>query len=119
VHVLYVGRHQFLRDHVVRLWTAFGIDADGCVGLDGDTSGRTYDAVLCDYDLLSTLTPDECADCPVLSGAPVIATSLNHRADELPTLGLPGVVGFLYLPLLTRDSALAALDEGLARKLAD
>jgi hypothetical protein len=119
VHVLYIARHRYLCDHVVRLWTGFGIDTDGCVGLDGGQPNGAYDAVLCDYDVLSALTPDECAGCPVLSGAPVLATSLNHRAEELPTLGLPGVVGFLYLPLLTRDTALAALDEGLARKSAD
>jgi hypothetical protein len=108
-----------LRDHVVRLWASFGVAIDGCVGLDGSEPGTAYDAVLCDYDLLAMLTPEDCVDCPTLSGAPVLAASLNHRAEEVPTLGLPGVVGFLYLPVLTRDTALAALDEGLARKSLD
>jgi hypothetical protein len=120
VHVLYVGRHQFLRDHVVRLWTEFGVATDGRVGLDVDEEPRSkYDAVLCDYDLLASMTPEECADCPTLRDTPIIATSLTHRADELPVLGLPGVVGFLYLPALTREAALAALDEGRGRKTLD
>ena len=118
-HVLCVGRHRFLRDHVVRLWTGFGVAADGCVGLDAAGPADRYDAVLCEYDLLADLTPEECADCPTLSDTPIIATSLNRRAEELPVLGLPGVVGFLYLPGLTRETALAALDEGRARKSLD
>lgn len=108
-----------MRDHLVRVWKSFGVEADGCVGLEDGCLGTVYDAVLCDYDLLAELTPQECADCPTLKGGPIIATSLNHRADELPVLGLPGVVGFLYLPVLTREAALAALDEGQARKTAD
>jgi hypothetical protein len=109
-----------LRDHVVRLWTGFGIATDGCVGLDADAQPRSqYDAVLCDYDLLASMTPEQCADSPTLRDSPIIATSLNHRADELPVLGLPGVVGFLYLPSLTREAALAALDEGRGRKTLD
>jgi hypothetical protein len=115
-----------LRDHVVRLWTGFGVATDGRVGLKPDERqldepqpASKYDAVLCDYDLLASLTPEECADMPTLRDTPIIATSLNHRADELPVLGLPGVVGFLYLPELTRESALAALDEGRGRKSLD
>jgi hypothetical protein len=116
VHVLYVGRHQFLRDHVVRMWTDFGVETDGLVGLDGrPPTASKYDAVLCDYDLLAAITPEQCADLPTLRDTPIIATSLNHRADEVPVLGLPGVVGFLYLPELTRETALAALEEGRLR----
>jgi hypothetical protein len=114
-----------LRDHVVRLWTGFGVATDGRVGLGADDqqpaskAGVKYDAILCDYDLLASLTPEECADSPTLRDTPIIATSLNHRADELPVLGLPGVVGFLYMPELTRESALAALDEGRGRSSLD
>jgi len=104
---------------VVRLWTSFGVVADGRVGLADESPATEYDAVLCEYDLLADLTPEECAECPTLTGTPIIATSLNRRADELPVLGLPGVVGFLYLPVLTREAALAALDEGRARKSLD
>jgi hypothetical protein len=110
--VLCVGRHQYLCDHVARVFAGFGVDARVAVGWDeaqAIAGARTFDAILCDYDLLAALSAEEWRAIPFLCAGRVVAVSLNRRGDELPLLAIRGAAAFLYLPLITREAALAAL----------
>jgi hypothetical protein len=109
-----VGRHRYLSEHLARVFCRFGCDAVAVVGVVeaagvAASVAQALDAVLCDYDILVALSAEEWREIPLLCAGRVIAVSLNRRADELPLLGLRGASGFLYLPLVTRETALAAI----------
>ena len=72
-------------------------------------SSGDFSAVLCDFDLLEPLTEEEWHAIPLLAPERLVITSLNRRHDELPPLAVRGAQRFLYLPLLTRELALAAI----------
>jgi len=63
------------------------------------------DAVICDYDLLATISLTEWERDPTLSDVPVIAVSLTRHPGEAHLLDVNGIAGFLYLPTLDREDA--------------
>jgi hypothetical protein len=110
--VLCVGRHRYLCEHVARVLDQFGVDARTAIGLiEGAAvaATRPFDAVLCDFDLLEPLTEEEWHALPLLAPEHLVIVSLNRRYDELPPLAVRGSQRFLYLPLTTRELALAAI----------
>jgi hypothetical protein len=112
--VLCVGRHRYLCEHVARVLDGFGVDARIAVGLhDAATVAKSCAdslcAVLCDFDLLEPLTEEEWHAIPLLATERLVITSLNRRHDEVPPLAVRGAQRFLYLPLTTRELALAAI----------
>jgi DNA-binding NarL/FixJ family response regulator len=112
MRVLCVGRHPFLSDHLCRFFVALGMDARPVVGLDAAIDAAPDyepDAVVCDYDLLATISLDGWERDPLLSRLPVIAVSLTRRPEEVHLLDVNGIAGFLYLPTLEREQALRML----------
>jgi hypothetical protein len=112
--VLCVGRHRYLCEHIARILDGFGVDVRTAVGLHeaAMVAASCKDilcAVLCDFDLLEPLTEEEWHAMPLLAPERLVITSLNRRHDELPPLAVRGAQRFLYLPLTTRETALAAI----------
>ena len=70
---------------------------------------RDPDAVICEYDLLATLSWARWKDEPALSRVPLIAVSLTRHPGEAHLLDIRGIAGFLYLPTLNHDDALRLL----------
>ena len=60
-------------------------------------------ALICDYDLLSTQSLAEWERDSVLSRTPVIGVSLTRRPEEVNPLDVNGIGGFIYLPQLTPE----------------
>lgn len=86
------------------------MDTCAAVGLHEAASfARTFDATLCDCDLLEPLTEEEWHAMPCLSIDRLIVYSLNRRFDEVPPLAIRGAIRFLYLPLTTRELALQTI----------
>jgi hypothetical protein len=108
--VLCVGRHRYLSEHVARVFDEFGVDTCAAVGLSQAAAiAGTFDAILCEYDLLEPLTEAEWHASPLLAIDRLIVYSLNRRLDEVPPLAVRGAIRFLYLPLITRELALQTI----------
>ena len=90
----------------------FGLQTAPAVGLDGALAAagqRTFDLVICDYDLLAMIPLEEWERHGLLSRIPVVAVSLTRRQEEVHLLDVNGIAGFLYLPALDRETALQVL----------
>ena len=112
MRVLCVGRHPYLSGHLCRFFDGLGVSSCPAVGLDEAIEAAAEyqpDAVVCDYDLLATISLDGWERDPLLSRLPVIAVSLTRRPDEVHLLDVNGIAGFLYLPTLEREQALQML----------
>ncbi|HTE45682.1 MAG TPA: hypothetical protein VK636_10595 [Gemmatimonadaceae bacterium] len=113
MRLLCVGRHQFLSEHLGRYFETLGVDTIPCVGVNDVmrmVADHEPDAVVCDYDLLATVSLDAWEKDPVLSRVPFIAVSLTRHPGEAHLLDVNGIAGFLYLPTLQREDAQRVLD---------
>jgi hypothetical protein len=108
MRVLCVGRHPFLSEHLCRYFEHLGVDAIPCVGISEAASLvplHEPDAIICDYDLLATISLADWEQDPVVAAVPVIAVSLTRHPGEAHLLDINGIAGFLYLPTLDREDA--------------
>ncbi|HEY4219154.1 MAG TPA: hypothetical protein VGM67_18555 [Gemmatimonadaceae bacterium] len=121
MRVLCVGRHPFLSEHLGRFFENLGLDCIPCVGLAEAVElvpVHEPDAVICEYDLLATMSLADWERDPALQDLPVIAVSLTRHPGEAHLLDVNGIAGFLYLPTLEPRDAhrlLAALEPRHAR----
>jgi len=109
LRALCIARHCFLSEHIARYFSGMGIDTTEAVGLESAlqmAAKALPDVVICDYDLLATISLEKWERDAMLSNVPVIAVSLTRRAQELQLLDINGIAGFLYLPTLETASAL-------------
>jgi hypothetical protein len=114
---LCVGRHPYLSDHFARFFAQLGVETRYATGLDEAlTVSRDFnpDTVICEYELLATLSLDCWEKDELLSGTPVIAVSLTRRPHEAHLLDINGIGGFLYLPLLDREAAVKIISAAAA-----
>lgn len=108
MRVLCVGRHHVLSEHVASIFRHFGAETHPVVGLDeAAVVARSFgpEVVICDYDLLATVSLAEWERDEALSRLPIVAVSLTRRPDEVHLLDVNNVAGFLYLPALEHDDA--------------
>jgi hypothetical protein len=85
-----------------------GLDTTCAVGLDGavDEARVTRpDVIICDYDLLATVSLAAWESDELLSRIPVVAVSLTRRSNEAHVRDVNGIAGFMYLPTLTAADA--------------
>ena len=107
-----MGRHRYLSEHLATVFRALELDTVAAVGMDealAAARGHMPDVVICEYDLLATLSLDVWEQDPLLSRRPVIAVSLTRRPEEGHLLDVNGIAGFLYLPALSGEEALAVV----------
>jgi DNA-binding NarL/FixJ family response regulator len=108
LHALCVSRHRFLSDHLGVFFGRYGLSTTCVVGLEEAIAAAeqcTPALVICDYDLLATLSLDEWERHATLSRLPVVAVSMTRRSDEMHPLDVNGIAGFLYLPTLHPEKA--------------
>lgn len=118
LRALCIARHCFLSEHIARYFAQMGIATTNAVGLDlavESVGAVSPDVVICDYDLLATISLDKWENDGLLSKTPVIAVSLTRHAEELHLLDVNGIAGFLYLPTLERAPALKILHAAASR----
>jgi hypothetical protein len=120
MRILCVGRHGVLSEHLASLFQGFGAETCAAVGLDeAVVVGRAFEpqAVICDYDLLASVSLSTWEQDPVLSRVPVVAVSLTRRPEEAHVLDVNSVSGFVYLPALERadgERLLAAIERAVS-----
>jgi hypothetical protein len=108
MRVLCVARHRYLSEHLCRFFECLGLDTIPCVGIREAANmvpAHDPDAVICDYDLLATMSLADWERDPSVSGVPVFAVSLTRHPGEDHLLDVNGIAGFVYLPTLDRENA--------------
>jgi hypothetical protein len=103
-----VARHRFLAEHIARFFSDVGVDTIAAVGFDGAVARAHHappDLVVCEYDLLATVSLEAWEHDLILSHTPVLAVSLTRHPNEMHPLDVNGIAGFLYLPTLAADDA--------------
>jgi hypothetical protein len=106
MRLLCVARHGVLSDHLASLFRGFGAETRSAVGLaDAVVAARSFppQAVICDYDLLATVSLRRWERDPQLSRIPIVAVSLTRRPDEVHAFDVNNVAGFVYLPSLDHE----------------
>ncbi len=114
---LCVGRHPYLSDHLARYFGNLGLTTRAVTGLEAAvaaTRESAADVVICDYDLLATLSLECWEKDELLSRTAVIAVSLSRRPAETHLLDVNGIAGFLYLPSLDQQKALRMFKSAVA-----
>ena len=117
LRALCVGRHSFLADHLARFFAGLGIETTKATGLESALSAsREFapEVVICEYEILVAIPLEAWERDELLSRTPVIAVSLTRRPHEAHLLDVNGIGGFLYLPLLDRESALRVISAAAA-----
>jgi DNA-binding NarL/FixJ family response regulator len=118
LRALCIARHCFLSEHIARYFARMGVITTAAVGLDAAVEAAgvsSPDVVICDYDLLATISLEKWERDVLLSTRPVIAVSLTRHSQELHLLDVNGIAGFLYLPTLDTAPALKILHAAAAR----
>ena len=108
MRVLCVGRHPYLSEHLGRFFENLGLDCTTCVGMAEAMAlvpSQDPDAVICDYDLLATISLAKWENDPALAAVPVVAVSLTRHPGDAHLMDVNGISGFLYLPTLEPKDA--------------
>ena len=103
MRVLCIARHEFLAEHLCRVFEGIGIAPAPCVGTAAAIAmvpKHEPDVVICDYALLATTSLAEWEHHQVLKDIPVIAVSLTRHPGEAHLLDVNGIAVFIYLPTL-------------------
>ncbi len=117
---LCVGRHPFLAEHFARFFEGLGIETRPATGLEQaliESRGFKPDVLICEYELLATLSLEAWEQDDLLSRRPVIAVSLSRRPHEGHVLDVNGIAGFLYLPLLDPAAAMRVISAAASSSL--
>ena len=117
LRALCIARHSYLSEHIARYFATMGVATTNAVGLDSaaDAAGEAQpDVVICDYDLLASISLETWERDRLLSNTPVVAVSLTRHAEELH-LDVNGIAGFLYLPTLETTPALKIIRAAASR----
>jgi DNA-binding response OmpR family regulator len=112
MRLLCIARHGVLSDHLASLFRGFGAETCSAVGLaEALAAARSFapQAVICDYDLLATVSLSAWERDPQLARVPIVAVSLTRRPDEEHALDVNNVAGFVYLPSLEREDGVRLL----------
>lgn len=118
LRALCIARHCILSEHIARYFGELGVVTTNAVGLESALNGSVDwipDVVICDYDVLTSVSLEQWERDQLLSRTPVVAVSLTRHAEELHLLDVNGIAGFLYLPTLDRVAALRILHAAAAR----
>jgi DNA-binding NarL/FixJ family response regulator len=112
MRLLCVARHGVLGDHLAALFRGFGAETRSAVGLaEALAAAQSFapEAVICDYDLLVTVSLTAWERDPQLSRVPIVAVSLTRRPEEVHALDVNNVAGFVYLPSLEPEDGVRLL----------
>ena len=118
LRALCVARHPYLSDHIARFFAGLGVETRDAAGLsDALVISRIFEPhlVICEYEVLVSLSLEAWERDELLSKTPVIAVSLTRRSHEAHLLDVNGIGGFLYLPALDRDAAMRVISASASR----
>lgn len=108
-----VARHQFLSEHLCRIFGELGVQCEPVVGVAaaGAAAERFEPHLLVVEDsLLIPSVLDDWETLSVMRDVPVLAVSFTRRPEESMAVSPSGISGVIYLPSLERDAAIALME---------
>ncbi len=112
MRLLCVGRHEYLSEHLCRLFGALDVQCEFATGVQAAPMAAAHfepHLVVADGDLLSPPVLEAWSRDESLQDVPVLAVSLTRRPEEYTSVELSGIAGVIYLPNLKACDALALL----------
>ena len=112
MRLLCVGRHQYLSEHLCRLFGTLDVQCESATGVSAAPLAAAHfepHMVVADADLLNPSVLEEWSRDDALQEVPVLAVSLTRRPEEYTSAELSGIAGVIYLPNLKAGEALARL----------
>jgi hypothetical protein len=112
MRLLCIGRHEFLSEHLCRVFREAGAQCEPVVGVGAApmlAASFEPHLVVAESDLLNPVVLDAWSRADALCDVPVLAVSLTHRGEECPSAELSGLAGVIYLPSLDRADAASLL----------
>ena len=108
-----VARHQFLSEHLCRMFGELGVQCEPVVGIAaaGAAAANFEPHLVVAED--SLLSPSVLHDWEILDAmrdVPVLAVSFTRRPEEGMSVSPSGIAGVIYLPSLDRAAALALME---------
>lgn len=108
MRVLCVGRHQFLSEHLCRVFSDADAECEPVVGVT-EAMSRAADfephVVVSDYDLITPALMESWMSEPALKEVPVLAVSLTRRPEDTSPTDFYGLAAVVYLPSLQAGQA--------------
>lgn len=108
-----VSRHQYLSEHLCRVFGALGVQCEPVVGVAAarELAERFEPHLIVVEDaLLNPFVLDGWAAVNALCDVPVLAVSLTRRPEDGISVAMSGIAGVIYLPALDRNDALALME---------
>ena len=108
-----VARHQYLSEHLCRIFGELGVQCEPVVGVmaAGECAERFEPHLLVVEDaLLSPSVLDDWAGMNAMRDVPVLAVSLTRRPEDGVSIVMNGIAGVIYLPALDRTAVLALME---------
>ena len=112
MRLLCIGRHQYLSEHLCRLFGTLDVQCEIATGVSSAPMAAAHfepHLVVADGDLLNASVLDAWSRDDALQEVPVLAVSLTRRPEEYTSAELSGVAGVIYLPKLKAGEATALL----------
>lgn len=112
MRVLCVGRHQYISEHLCRIFRDAGADCMPAVGMDAvprEAAAFEPHLLVVQSVLLNPTRLDAWSRDCALRDVPVLAVSLSRRTEECRPPEQSGVAGVVYLPGLSVDAARALI----------
>ena len=112
MRLLCVGRHEYLSEHLCRLFGALDVHCEFATGVMAAPLVAAHfepHLVVADGDLLNPTVLEAWARDDALHEVPVLAVSLTRRPEEYTPAELSGIAGVIYLPNLKAADAMALL----------
>ena len=112
MRLLCVGRHEYLSEHLCRLFGALDVQCESATGACAAPLVAAHfepHLVVADGDLLNPAVLDAWSRDGALQDVPVLAVSLTRRPEEYTSAELSGIAGVIYLPNLKAADAMALL----------
>ncbi len=108
MRVLCVGRHQFLSEHLCRVFSDAGAECEPVVGVTEAMNRAAHfepHVVVSDYDLITPALLESWMSEPALKEVPVLAVSLTRRPEDTSAADFYGLAAVVYLPSLQAGQA--------------
>ena len=112
MRLLCVGRHEYLSEHLCRLFGALEVHCEFATGVMAAPLVAAHfepHLVVADGDLLNPAVLEAWARDAALHEVPVLAVSLTRRPEEYTPVELSGIAGVIYLPNLKTVDVMALL----------
>lgn len=122
MRLLCVGRHEYLSDHLCRLFGTLDVQCESVTGIAAaPPAAADFEPhlVIADGDLLNPGVLEAWSCDTALRDVPVLAVSLTRRPEEYTSAELSGIAGVIYLPSLKAEEARTLLQGAFRRGRVD